>query len=155
MRKYTPVSLTQILSVAILILHSCVSESCFDETIPFIRASFYRTGSNLVQVPDSITVYGIGNESVKVYNKARNVSVMELPLDASSEECGFVIKINTVTDTLRFTYTNYYHLISKECGITFFHILDSYKVSGIQVDTIIIRNNNITTSHEENIRIFY
>jgi len=155
MRKYTPSILIIILSVAILIFDSCVSESCFDETIPFIRASFYKTGSNQAAVPDSITVYGIGNESAKIYNKAKNVSVMELPLDASSEACGFVIKINTVTDTLRFSYSNYSHLISKECGITFFHLLETYKVSGSAVDTIIFKNNNITTSHEENIRIFY
>jgi hypothetical protein len=155
MKKYNPGSLIIILPVVILILHSCVSESCFEEITPFIRASFYKTGSDKAQIPDSLTVFGIGNESVKLYNKAKNVSVMELPLNASSATCGFVVKINTITDTLRFTYSNYSHLISKECGITFFHLLETYKVSGSTVDTIIIKNNNITTSHEENIRIFY
>jgi hypothetical protein len=126
-----------------------------EDTIPFIRATFYKTGSEQSTIPDSITVYGIGKESEKLYYRAKNVSVMELPLNASSETCGFVLKINATIDTLRFRYSNYSHLISKECGITFFHVLESYKVSGSKVDTIIIRNNNITTSHEENIRIFY
>ena len=37
----------------------------------------------------------------------------------------FVIKINGVTDTIEFQYSSYPHLISKECGYTFYHHLDT------------------------------
>jgi hypothetical protein len=143
------------LSGSFLTLISCSQDACLENTTPLLKATFYKTGSDVIRVPDSITVYGIGKENSKIYNKATGVSLIELPLDGSSESCGFVMKINTVTDTVRFTYSNYPHIISRACGIVFFHNLSSYKVSGSEVDTIIFRNSNITTSDEENIRIFF
>ncbi len=143
------------LSGSFLTLISCSQDACLEDTIPLLKATFYQTGSDIIRVPDSITVYGIGKENSKIYNKATGVSLIELPLDGSSEGCGFVMKINNVTDTVRFTYSNYPHIISRACGIVFFHNLSSYKVSGSEVDTIIFRNSNITTSDEENIRIFF
>lgn len=134
---------------------SCTPESCLEETTSFLNATFYKTGSTQASVADSITVFGIGKETDKIYDNTHKVSLIKLPLDASSDECGFVMKINDITDTLRITYTSYPHLISKECGITLFFTLESYRVSGTTVDTIIIRNSNITTFNEENIRIFY
>jgi hypothetical protein len=155
MRKFIPGNLIIILPGLILILLSCTPESCFEETTSFLNATFYKAGSNTSTIPDSITVFGIGKEANYLYNKALNVSMIKLPLDASFQTCGFVMKINNITDTLKFAYSSYPHLISKECGITFFYTLDSYSVSGSTVDTIIIRNNNITTFNVENIRIFY
>ena len=144
-----------LISGSILALISCSQDTCLEDTTPLLVATFYQTGSDVIRVADSITVYGIGKEDKKIYDNATGVSLIELPLDGSKEECGFVMKINTVTDTVRFTYTNYPHIISRACGIVFFHNLSSYKVSGSKVDTIIFRNSNITTSNEENIRIFY
>ena len=133
----------------------CTADSCLEETTSTVNATFYKTGSTQASIADSLTVFGIGKETDKIYDKALKVSLIKLPLDASAAGCGFVMKINDVTDTLRFTYSSYSHLISKECGVTYFFILDSYRVSGTTVDTVIIRNNNITTFNEENIRIFY
>jgi hypothetical protein len=155
MRKLIPENLAILLSGLILFLFSCSPGSCLEETTSFLNASFYKTGSDKPTIADSITVFGLGNETNRLYNKALKVSLIKLPLDASSVTCGFVIKINDITDTLKFTYSGYPHLISKECGITFYYNLDSYQVSGNTVDTIIIRNSNITTFNVENIRIFY
>lgn len=134
---------------------TCTPEQCFENTDALVHGSFYKAGSDKPTTADSITIFGIGKESDKIYDKAKNVSKISLPLNASSEKCGYVIKINNTIDTLKFTYSSYPHLISKECGISFYFYLISYQVSGSKVDTIIIRNNNITTFDEENIRIFY
>jgi hypothetical protein len=155
MRKYIPRILHIIMSSLILGIVSCTPQSCFEDTTSFVNATFYKAGSNTATIADSITVFGIGKESYKLYNKALKVSVIQLPLDASSETCGFVMKINNLTDTLKLTYSSYPHLISKECGVAFFFTLESYSISGTAVDTILFRNKNITTFHEENIRIFY
>jgi hypothetical protein len=154
MRIFIPKGLA-IISGIILLLFSCTMQPCYEQTTSFLIASFYKTGTDTPVIADSITVFGIGKDTARIYDKSLKVSLIKLPLDASSETCGFVVKINTITDTLKFTYSSYPHLISKECGITFYHYLDSYKVSGTTVDTIIIRNNNITTFNVENIRIFY
>jgi hypothetical protein len=155
MRKLIPENLAIILSGLILFSLSCTPGSCLEETTSFLNATFYKTGSNLPTVTDSLTIFGIRNGTTSLYTKALKVSVIKLPLDASSETCGFVLKINNITDTLNFTYSVYPHLISKECGITFYYNLNSYQVSGNTIDSISIRNSNITTLNVENIRIFY
>jgi predicted nucleic-acid-binding Zn-ribbon protein len=134
---------------------SCAPESCIEETTSFVNTTFYKSSTNKLTAPDSITVFGTGRDTIKLYNKATKLSTIKLPLDASLEECGFIIKINGLTDTLRFEYEGYPHLISKACGFTFFYSLNSVIVSGNAADTIIIRNNNITTLNGENIRIYY
>jgi hypothetical protein len=144
-----------ILLVIIRLCVNCAPEACLEETISTLNATFYKTGSTQVSIADSITIFGIGKDTSKIYDKTLKVSFIKLPLDASSGTCGFVMKINDVTDTLRLTYTSYPHLVSKECGVVFFYTLKSYQISATTVDTIIFRNNNITTFNEENIRIFY
>jgi len=91
----------------------------------------------------------------KLYSKARNIQPALIPLNASTDNCVFIIRLNGISDTLSLNYSSYPHLITKECGYTFFHILDSYSVTNNIIDTIIIRNRKISTVNEENVRIFY
>jgi hypothetical protein len=152
--KYIPLS---VLLIALVQLISCTPQACQEETLSKIKATFYVTGTNKIQAPDSLTVYGLGihADTNKIYNKSSKISIAQIPLNPSAGTCGFVFRINGITDTLNFTYASYPHLISKECGFTYYHILDSYTVTGNAIDTIIFMNKNITTINEENIRIFY
>ncbi len=136
---------------------SCSSETCLESTVATVKASFYKTGTDIPSTIDSLTIFGAGNDSTKIYDNAKKVSKITLPLNTSTGSSKFVLKINNVTDTLILYYTNYPYLISSECGISFFSTLDpnKYYVYGNRVDTIIFKNNNITTFDEENIRIFY
>jgi hypothetical protein len=134
---------------------ACTPDSCFEETTSFLNATFYKTVNGVPSAPDSITIFGIGKETNRLYSKSLNLTAIKLPLNASAGTCGYVMKINNITDTLRFIYTGYPHLISKECGITFYFTLDTCIAHGSAIKTIITRNNNITTFNEENIRIYY
>jgi hypothetical protein len=134
---------------------SCTPESCTGETTSFVNISFYKKESNKLTAPDSVTVFGAGRDTLKIYSNAANLTSIKLPLDASSGSCDFVLKINGTKDSLKFFYTTYPHLISKECGITFFYKLDSLYSGSSAIDTVLIKNKNITTFNEENIRIIY
>ena len=134
---------------------TCTPESCFEETTSFLNAAFYKTSTGKPAVPDSVTVFGIGKESSRIYSKSSGISSLRLPLNPSSDNCGFVIKINNITDTLKFVYTSFPHLISKECGFTFYFSLDTTIVHGSAINSVTTRNKNITTFNEENIRIYY
>ncbi len=136
---------------------SCSSDTCLENTVATVKASFYKTGTDTPSPIDSLTIYGAGNDSTKIYDNAKNISKISLPLNTSSGSSKFVLKINNVTDTMILYYTNYPYLISSECGISFFSTLDplKYYVYGNRVDTIIFKTNNVTTFDEENIRIFY
>jgi hypothetical protein len=143
------------LLIIIKSLASCTPSACLGETTAFINAGFYTTGTGKPLKLDSITVFGIGNSSNKLFSKITNVSSIKLPLDATATTCGFVMKINKDIDTLRLIYSSFPFLISKECGFTFFYNLDSCIWSGSVIDTINIRNKKVTIYNEENIRIFY
>jgi predicted nucleic-acid-binding Zn-ribbon protein len=138
-----------------VIAYSCTPLSCFEGTEAFVKASFVNNSITKLQPPDSLTIYGLNNESVKLYNKAANVQPAHLPLNSSAENCTFIVRINGVSDTVEIKYTSYPHLISKECGVTFFHKIDTIIHTKNIIDYIYITRGNITTVNEENIRIFY
>ena len=104
--------------------------------------------------PDSLTLYGIGKDSV-IYKKTSRVQPAMIPLNASAPGCRFLIKINGVDDTISFFYSTFAHLISKECGYTFFHDLDSVAFTRNMIDTIQVKLKTITTFNEPNIFIYY
>jgi hypothetical protein len=144
-----------VIAGAILLMISCTPESCFEETVAFVKASFYFTSTGRALSPDSLTLYGIGMSSKKIYNKATGVTPVLIPLNSSSENCGFMIRINGISDTITFSYSTYPHLISKECGYTFYHKIDTPVYTKHIIDKVKILNSSITTMNEENIRIYY
>lgn len=134
---------------------SCTPEACFEETNVFVKASFYDYATKNISAPDSITLFGLGRETEKIYDCARGVKPALFPLDASTDNCKFIIRINGSADTLEFRYYSYPHLISVECGYTFYHNLDTILHTTNNIDYIFIGKRNISTVNEENIRIFY
>lgn len=149
-RHYTSVLLFAALSAVFL---SCSPEACFDETNAYLKATFYSDDTKEKKTPDSLSVTGIG-VTEKLYDRESDVQPGLFPLDASRGTCSFEIKINDVKDTVTFLYSSYPHLISKECGYTFYHRLDTFFCKN-ESFYIYRSSDNITTANEENIRIFY
>ncbi len=155
MRKFIEVTLFIIVPVIVLLLHSCTPGSCFEETESYLKASFYDNATKTLLAPDSISLSGLNNDSI-IYNKIASLQLALIPLNASAESCAFSIKINGVTDTLEFRYSSYPHLISKECGYTYYHQLDTLpKYTKHIIKDIYTSNETITNLNVENIRIFY
>jgi hypothetical protein len=154
MRKFFPGSYCIILSGIVLFLLSCTAGSCFEETESYLKASFYS--NTRLTAPDSLTLFGLNNDSL-IYNNTANVQPALIPLNASKDSCSFVIIINGVADTIEFRYTSYPHLISKECGYTYYHQLDTAlnKPGYHAIKKIYVSNKTITNLNVENIRIFY
>ena len=138
-----------------LCISSCSPDACFEETNAFLKASLYLDLTKKLKAPDSLTVYGIDSPGGRIYDKAVKIQPALFPLNPSAGTSSFVIKINGITDTVIFVYRSYPHLISKECGYTFFHDLDTIFYSKNIIDYIYRGSNSITTKNEENIRIFY
>lgn len=156
MRKLIQRNLTITFSVLILILHSCATGSCYEETDALVKASFYNFKTQKLQAPDSVTIYGLNMENSKLYSKAKGVQPALFPLNPAKISSTFIVKINGKTDTVEFRYNSYPHLISKECGISYYHNLDTDRIfTRHAIINIYIGNRNISTVNEENIRIFY
>ena len=155
MRKFIPGSLFIIVPVIILLLLSCTVGSCFEETESYLKASFYDNTTKKLLPPDTLTLYGINRDSI-IYNQKPKVQPALMPLNSSSQSCIFIIKIKGVADTIEFRYSSYPHFVSKECGYTFYHQLDTALVySKNFIKGIYISNQTITNLNVENIRIFY
>jgi Family of unknown function (DUF6452) len=153
MRKFIPGSLFIIVPAIILLIASCVAGSCFEETESYLKASFYL--NTTLTAPDSLTLYGLNSDSL-IYNKTVNVQPALIPLNASKESSSFVLQVDGISDTIEFRYTSYPHLISKECGYTFYHQLDTLpRFTKHFIKDIYTSNETITNLNVENIRIFY
>ncbi len=145
------------LSALILFCLSCAPQTCYDNVDAEVKASMYLYSTKKAQAPDSISVWGLGMESDKLFDKVRNVKIMNLPLNVTTDSCVFVIEINDVFDTISFAYDSFEYLISKECGYTYFHTLseDSPYYTNHAIDSVSVKKRSITNLNEENIRIFY
>jgi len=154
MRRTLQVFAIIIISGFSLLLSSCLEVSCIDETEAFVKAGFYSYSSKTSAVPDSVTLYGL-NMAERIYNKAKITPPALIPLDDSASVSLFVIKINGINDTIEFQYWSFPHLISKECGYSIFHNVDTIFHTKHAIDSISRVNKNITTENVENIRIFY
>lgn len=142
------------LLIALAQLISCTPQACLEETQSLVKATFYKTGTGKIQAPDSITLYGLGMDTSKIYNRTLKIQTILIPLNPAKDTSRFIMRINGINDTVIFVYSSYPHLVSKECGFTFYHILDTIPNTRNEVD-FTIRNRYITTINEENIRIFY
>ncbi|MBI5009822.1 MAG: hypothetical protein HZB98_09310 [Bacteroidia bacterium] len=143
-----------IISGLFLPLGSCLELSCIDDTEAFVKAGFYSNATKNPAVPDSLTLYGMNMDSA-IYNKVKLTPPALFPLNDSSDVSTFVIMINGISDTIEFRYWSYPHLVSKECGYSMFHTVDTIFFTKHAIDSIAKRNNNITTENVENISIFY
>jgi hypothetical protein len=140
---------------ATLLQTSCTPGSCFEETNAYVKATFYLSSKSKAVAPDSVTLYGAGRDTSLIYKKKAALNQALMPLDASTDGCSLVIRINGVNDTISFAYSTSGHLISKECGYTFYHTIEAPVFTTHIIDTVTVIKNTITTLSEENIRIYY
>ena len=136
-------------------LTSCLDTECIEDTRAYVKVSFYDYDTIRVASPDSITLFGVGND-VKIYDNIKKIALPALmPLKDSDNETEFIIEINGTADTIRFTHSNYLHLISKECGYSMYHTLDTVYFTTNEIDSISLTNKDITLINIENVAIFY
>lgn len=154
MRKLFSGILISILLCLTFFLVSCTPGSCFEDTESYLKASFYSYETRKLAVPTSLSLNGLNNDSL-IYDKSDKVQPALIPLNASRDSCTFVIIINGVTDTIEFIYNSYPHMISKECGYTFYHHLDTVIPKYHAIKEIYTSNKTITNLNVENIRIYY
>jgi len=138
-----------------LLMQSCTPGSCFEETTAFVKAGLFLDTTKKLSAPDSLTMFGAGRDTSRIYSKSRNITTALIPLDASAENCSLVLRINGISDTISFFYTSSLHMLSKECGYTYYHQIEIPVYTTNIIDTITITKSSITTRSEENIRIYY
>lgn len=133
---------------------SCTSEGCYKETDADLIVSLRETVTEIITAQDSITIYGVGMEDSTIYNNA-NILTANLPLDATGGYSEFVVINGLIADTISLWYSSNISFISKACGYSYIHTIESLKFTRHKIDTILIINESVTTNDEENIRTFF
>jgi hypothetical protein len=144
--------------ILLLLWFSCQQqEVCEEATDSSLRIGFYTTddGNNEVSLPvDSMSVYGLGRSDNLIYNNRKNVSRIELPLDANNEGCGFVLVFPEHTDTLMLQYSHDLNLVSVECGFVLFYTLTNATHTNHYIIRTEVIISEVTNSLDEHIKIF-
>lgn len=137
-------------------LSSCLDGECMESAEANVKVFFYDydTVPMPAVTPDSITLYGVGND-VKIYDNEKITSPALLPLKESGGETEFIININGIDDTVTFVYTGSLRLVSKECGYAMNYTIDTVRFTANEIDSIAITNHNVTLQNTENVAIFY
>lgn len=144
---------------------SCLNEDVCEDvaTLP-VRIGFYKVDTTTATSPkmaiDSITVFGLGNDSI-LYNNIYDVAQIEVPLNSNIDSCAFVIRFPDLEDadtgsydTLWFIYERQPNLISMDCGFVTFYELKRINYTVNRIDSLHIDDSNIRNTLNEHIKIF-
>lgn len=130
-------------------------ELCQDATSTPLRIGFYHNVNGKAQALaiDSLTVYGLHNDSI-LYNNRKQVSRIELPLNPALDQSSFVLAFPGVNDTLHITYKREPRLISMECGFVTFYQVENWSAAGTAIQTIEIEHSSISNTLDEHFKLF-
>ena len=141
------------LGFAVLLFSSCNSNGCYDEMDVRLYCGFYRLSDSTAVFIDSISVWGVGSDSL-VYNKM-NLNELALELNPNTQETQYVIQVkqsgNTFIDTLSLFHTNQPWFQSMECGCMVFSTLDSCKTTGSIFQSASILDSKIINHKTEHV----
>ena len=102
---------------------------------------------------DSITVQGVGNDSV-LYDNKLNVSQLQLPLRSDTNITAFTLTWHEMTETLYIHHDNTQRFVSMACGCIIYHNIDSVWFTGTWIDSVKIINATVEAVKQENIKLY-
>ena len=102
---------------------------------------------------DSITVRGLGNDSLLYDNKTSLTSIF-LPLRTDSNLTAYELRAYNRTDTLYIRHDNNVNFISLACGCFVYHELTDISFAGTLIDSLNILNATIENYKQDNLRLY-
>lgn len=140
-------------ALALLLLSSCNSGGCYESTTVKMYGSFYSLDSKKALELDSITVWGVGSDSL-IYDNA-TLSELALDLNPKAQETKYVIQAKAggylFTDTLSLKYTNQPWFQSMECGCMVFSTLESCETTGTIFQSVTILDPKIINQKKKHV----
>ena len=104
---------------------------------------------------DSVTVWGVGSDSV-IYNN-ETIEKLALELNPKASETQYVVQAvgsgHTYTDTISLYHTNQPWFQSMECGCMVFSTLDSIKTKGVIFQSAKILDSKIINVETEHVTL--
>ena len=124
-----------LLSATVLFLSACGSTGCYENMNVKLYANFYRVnlaGKAIAVQVDSMTVKGIGSDSILYKNKTLSGFILDLNPNAQQTQYLVTTKQEgyIFIDTLTFVHHNKPWFQSMDCGCRVFSTLDACQVRG-------------------------
>ncbi len=138
-----------------LLLPACSEQACYDDTDPLVNVILLESGTGAAKNSVSLKITGLTGVSPVELVTATSVARFSLPLNPAEETSVIVIVLNGIADTATISYTNFVHMVSPECGYTFYSVVQGLNTTHNIIDSLIIENKNITVDGERNMRLFY
>jgi hypothetical protein len=156
--------------VNIILLFSLIFTSSCSNDEQCRKDRYIRTTAGIYQVtydsttkirtttllsPDSISVQGLGVDSITDYKKKSSI-LFPLNQITTATESKFRVKFNQTVDTITILHTNYNAFLSLECGCLVTHSIDTVITTNHFIDSvrISVHDVNTSTSAKENIKIY-
>jgi hypothetical protein len=136
--------------VVMVVLTSCNSGGCYDTMDVKVYCSFYSLDSLAAVSFDSVTVWGVGSDSM-IYKK-ETLSELALELNPKAQETQYVFQAKSgLKDTISFYHTNQPWFQSMDCGCMVFSTLDSCKTTGSIFNKATILDSKIINKKTEHV----
>lgn len=149
---------TALLFATALLMFGCSSNGCYEDMSVKLYANFYTVNNKGVEVAvqvDSMTVKGVGSDSI-LY-KDKTISSLVLDLKPHATETQFLVMASQdgylFVDTLTLVHRNKPWFQSMECGCRVFSTLDACRVGGIIFKSASIADSAVTNKKSEHVRI--
>jgi hypothetical protein len=155
--KYFKHIISPLAFLLLLAFFSC-KRTCDFVPVSNAGVRFYTISSTKQEVPksfDSIFVYPLNLEDSILYNWARNLNSVRLPLSPFEDFSDFVFTLNDITDTVQILYKRQLYFVSEECGFSVNFSLDSILFTTNQLDSVIIIQPKVQAINEEHIRFYF
>jgi len=147
-----------ILYATVLLLSSCSSNGCYEDMSVKLYANFYTINLNgkavAVQM-DSITVKGVGSDSILYQNKTLSGFVLDLNTNATQTQFLVTTQQNgfLFVDTLTLEHQNAPWFQSMECGCRVFSTLKGCRVNGVIFKSASIADSAVINLKSEHVRL--
>jgi len=138
-----------------LLSAACSEQACYDDTDPLVNVILLESGTGAAKKSVSLKITGLGFPSPVDLVTETSVAKFSVPLNPAAETSVMVIVLNGIADTATVSYSNFLHLVSPECGYTFYSVIQNLNTTHNIIDSLIIENKNITVDGERNMRLFY
>lgn len=102
---------------------------------------------------DSITVQGVGNDSV-LYNNAKSVSKLLVPLKIDTNVTTYSLTWHGQTDVVYFRHDNTRRFVSMACGCVIYHSIEEVWCNGVWIDSVKIVNSAVEAVEQENVQVY-
>ncbi len=135
---------------------SCTEEEVCDQKVRSVLYAKFKkvhAGAEEDTTLNNVTLYGLGNENM-IYDSTNNLSQIGMLLNPELNVSSFIIKLDSIYDTMSFYYQHELIFISYPCGFSAIFTIDSSICTTNKIDSLILTDPIIDPESEETYNIF-